>query len=462
MALQVIPLLTTITDADSAAAGWTSAMNNEDGDNFIQGIGAIGEKVSNGTTTGLFDTGAPTLNLQNQHLYAWVNSSTATLLDTYALGGIRIRVTGANTNNYGEWDVAGKDTYGGGWRCFVVDCNRPYDRPGGTPPPITAIQYVGVTFVITAVVKGNFNNCLIDAIRYGSGLRIVSGSVNSPGTFADIYATSSLNANAYGVIGKIADGVYTVQGQLLFGSASAQPNVSVFRDKNLKLFFQDAKVSGSLYKIKVESSSAWTSSFQLGDRIGTGSDAIATNTCLLTSITGSLGLSASRFAFEVTGSNQNVKLYGTEFNRAQQIKFGSGSNTGLLPSGSIELVDNTFVDTQLVWHSISSGSNLLNNKIVRSANITSSMLLGVNGVDSSQFEFISSRGFSGVGVSQSFSSSNYDPKSKIKDVVVENANKWLFIDPVWTTQSFDFKYTSTTFPVTESYTLNPLISHILH
>ena len=138
----VTPNLITITDADSPVAGppgWqtgttapSTALTSE-ADINIQGASCASWGIKTAGIYQLFYSSSAAVNLNNQHLYVWFQSTNIKLANTYANKGISVMVGlgGAySINNIAGWVVDGDDTYPGGWQCYVVDCNRRPDWSG--------------------------------------------------------------------------------------------------------------------------------------------------------------------------------------------------------------------------------------------------------------------------------------------------------------------------------------------
>jgi hypothetical protein len=246
----------TQTDGDSAT-GWTGGALDTDSE--VQGTGCIGAKVSNAQnlfinlgTSRDFVGGAN----DGDHVYTWLNCLTPNL-DTIANGGLRVQIGQDSTTNFREFYVGGDgsladDPYAGGWRCFVVDPtlsadgSRIFDT--GTPDMNIADEFGGTVKTI-AMISGNFNNGLIDAIRIGSGLRVINGTTPDPAaTFADFVSDDEgTKNNRYGVIRDVG-GVSLVQGKLFFGDGTT---TTVFTDTNAVVVFEEANVAADFYEFYI-------------------------------------------------------------------------------------------------------------------------------------------------------------------------------------------------------------------
>src|SRR3989338_9038522 len=106
MAIVITPLLTTINEADSTT-GWSVTATTLNTESYIEETGCLSAKVTQAAPLFLYSIGAST-DLSNNHLRVWILVTTALGLDTQSGGGIRIRVTGAATTDFGEWFVGGK------------------------------------------------------------------------------------------------------------------------------------------------------------------------------------------------------------------------------------------------------------------------------------------------------------------------------------------------------------------
>lgn len=252
----------TENDAD-AVTNWTGG--SLDTDSEVQGTGCIGAKVSNATnvfsyagTSRDFIGGAN----DGDHIYTWLNCLTPNL-DTIANGGLRIRI-GDSATVYREFYVGGDgtvsdDPYAGGWKCFVVDptlaadSSRIFDT--GTPDMNICDTFGGVIATV-AMISGNFNNGLIDAIRIGSGLRVINGTTPDPAaTFADfISEDEGTKNNKYGVCRNVG-GVNLFQGKLFFGDGTT---TTVFTDTDAVCVWENANVATDFYELYINTDATVT------------------------------------------------------------------------------------------------------------------------------------------------------------------------------------------------------------
>src|SRR3990167_11099485 len=142
MAATVTPLLTkfsgaTATTSDCEATTDWSGSPALDTINNLENAGCLSKKVSNSALTFMY-TLTSSLDLTNEHIFAWMMVTTVGKLATKANGGMRIRVEDASAN-WREWNVAGGDTYAGGWKNFAVEANGGWTSQSATPPTCVSI-----------------------------------------------------------------------------------------------------------------------------------------------------------------------------------------------------------------------------------------------------------------------------------------------------------------------------------
>lgn len=249
------------SDCDTTT-NWVTAPT-QDLETFVQGTAANSAKVSNATFTSVYTFSAP-VNLTNKCIYVWMMCATPAKLDTKANGGLRIRVADA-LGNWGEWYVAGNETYFGGWECFVVHTSIDFSNKSATAPTMSDITKAGVVCKTTSTVaKTNF---WFDAMRYGTSLTVYGGISELPATFQDLVDAENLVANKYGIITTYA-GLLLVQGIINIGSTVAG-QATYFKDTTAKiLIFRGRLVPSTFYELKLRGNSTATTEIYLGDKQG--------------------------------------------------------------------------------------------------------------------------------------------------------------------------------------------------
>jgi hypothetical protein len=307
MAVDLSANLTEITNCDSAT-NWSSSNTIEaDTEVYKEGIASIGLlKASQATVWAKFDyytANGSYLDLTDEHIFFWFNTTIA--IDTKANGGIQIYVEDLNLN-WSRWTVGGSDNYYGGWQCFVVHTGEIADNQSATPPDLTQIQYVGFYAVAIGKTVVNENNMWCDIFRYGTGLVVKGGTSTDKGTFDEIAVAD--DANSYGVLVK-RYGCFILQGAIVFGDDTGTTD-TYFKDESQIILFADARVSSTLYEIKVVGNSTGINSFELGNKSGNA----GISGCIMKSI------GDKKFKFTATDANVNVmKIYGCSFLDASTI-----------------------------------------------------------------------------------------------------------------------------------------------
>ena len=288
-----------------------------DTETFVQGTGSLSKKVSSTTSIHVF-TLASALDLSNTQLYVWAACGSISILATKAAGGFKIRVEDAAAN-WGEWYMAGKDTWTGAWDCFMVHTTTAFSANSATLPTMTAITKAGVVFYTTATVAKI--NCWWDALRYGTGLAIKAGTEASPATFQDFVDAENTVANKYGVI-TVAEGILQVQGQVDFGSTTAG-EATYFKDTSKVLVFRDRSVPANFYRLLVQGNATATTKVYFGTKSG----GAGISGCIFRSV------GAAKYLLTATDTNiTNLGIYGCTFFDANTISLPvvSGTNREVL------------------------------------------------------------------------------------------------------------------------------------
>jgi hypothetical protein len=254
-----------VSDCDTANFAVGSAGNMSDDDDFVEGTGAIGFKCSNATqilaTTTLgagapydFASGPETGN----HIIMWFNSKTPLELaegTATPLSSSGVRCYIGDGTNAGEWNVYPRGFYKGGFTLMTVDTARDFDNISagtwtltGNPTQLTSITEMGGTFTTTTSIMGNFNNCQLDQITIGSGLRVDAGTVGSPNTFETVRAADE-DTNFFGWWTSV-QGAVVGRGKLYIGP-SDEATTSVFNDSAFAVIFADENIASGFYSFEM-------------------------------------------------------------------------------------------------------------------------------------------------------------------------------------------------------------------
>ena len=134
--------------------------------------GSIGQYCTDTRDATMFNTGTTGLCSSGDHAYLLINCGIVSLLDTKALGGCTVRVTGATITDWAEFELFGNDewplAFDGGWAQIVVDIDELLASPtntNGSPPTVGNIQYFGVTFITATVMPRMTDNFWVCGFR---------------------------------------------------------------------------------------------------------------------------------------------------------------------------------------------------------------------------------------------------------------------------------------------------------
>lgn len=380
MAVTVTDIRTVRSEADTDSADWTGTVNTN--------VAADGPPIeaSNSLTANvgatIFDSyHAPggTVDLSNSVIYAWVFSRLNLGNTNDANGGLMIYV--GDATNAGAWKVAGADRAAFrhdagpvGWQCPALDTQNlpasPLSRVGSAASVnFAAVARVGTTVNSLIAAPGMNATYIVDIIRIlnpatndGCALVITSGSSSNPATFLDVVeidrSTGSLQA--HGIIRELGAGAYGCQGPLMFGTGSGTVS-TWFEDKSVSLIFEDRGFRNTLYKIVIRDNGSGTTTFKLGDKVGTGTAAVGNNGCVLTAPP---GVGAS-FDSQTDTNVTDVFIYGSTFNGfSNGIKLGGNgqefignivNQSGtIIPSGTLfynNNINESIASSSLYWNS---------------------------------------------------------------------------------------------------------------
>lgn len=298
MTITVTSDLVDITNADTTTTGGTfyrlggqsSSNPAADNDAMIQGAGCVAYKCS--TTVTPTDTGGhfnatATFNMTGKHLFAWILAVTAGNMNAKSADGIDIGLTNTSTTsssawsttNYKRWRVDGSDIQPAsvGWKCYVIDPSSAADLSAGTLA-LSTLKNVGILVRQATSVSTTLNNVFNDALRMGTGVTLVCGAGTDVASFADIYNTDKLKANAWGILTAVS-GIYYGAAKISIGSTS-QTNICTFTDSNQVLIWRDYPVSATLYEFNLNGAAAYRTTMTLSSSVVRGQGAAVWNiTC---------------------------------------------------------------------------------------------------------------------------------------------------------------------------------------
>lgn len=251
-----VSLVGEVVNTADATTGFNVGNINAD-DDFVQGTGAIGLKISAAasemytTTLGVtapYDFSSVGAE-SGYHIVMWFNSKSP----INATAGFRIIV--GNGVARGHWNVVPAGFYKGGFITRVVNTARPFDSiPAGTwttgatvnPGQLSAITQMGGLMQTASSIMGTINNLQLDQFTIGLGLRVSGGTSGVPDTF-EAARLQDEDTSKWGWWGS-SNGAIIGKGKLYIGPPSGNA-ASVFNDSTFVVIFADEKVSSSFYEI---------------------------------------------------------------------------------------------------------------------------------------------------------------------------------------------------------------------
>lgn len=252
MAGAVTKDLIDISTAD-ATTGWSGTSGQADSEAFKQGSAAYTYQTGKNNLASCTFTPAANINMTTNystpHLYWTMRCDVfpfTELLNTGATNsGLMLRVTDGS-GNYTQWHVAGKDTWDGSWKNFILDLtNTANVHSSSGTLSLTDVDII--TWYTDNSNSGTIriiDNTWLDAVRYGDGL-IANSATTEAFSFQDIADIDFLTANYYGVIQE-KDGVLFAQGKIDIGVSGSTAN---FVSDGETVYFLDRIISTSHHAI---------------------------------------------------------------------------------------------------------------------------------------------------------------------------------------------------------------------
>jgi hypothetical protein len=350
MAATVTALLTAVSSADTAAAGgtWLGNSGAADTEVKIQGNGSYTWQASKSARTSC--TFTPTTNLDvsatDTHLYWWAMNAVAAFMEPFQEvaddPGYTLRLTDGAAA-YKEWRIAGNDTWGGEWRCFILDVNSTTDVYASNG----VLDLSDIDVITWSVDISNSGNIRIidnqwnDVVRFGTGLKVTGTNFN----LTDMAADDESSSNKYGVLENI-DGAIFCQGELQIGDGAttttfnSTDEVLIYRDRNSDGLGQ---VSDGLYKFTLS---------------GTGVNANISGLVAK----GAGTTNTTRFVLDCDDTDITLLLDASTFIRAGYVYFAIGdsiTNSSFNNCRQIDPSTSTFSNNTISNYATTSGGALL-------------------------------------------------------------------------------------------------------
>ena len=265
MAVSVTANLTTIWDCETTtgAVGNKPALETEI---LKEGSNSVDFTTSQTNTYAGFDGTIPNSgDLSGEHIRIWYTSITFPNMDSEVNHGLTFYIS--DGSNYSYWEIAGKDTYQGGWVNSLVYIDSTPDSNSGTIASTTSISEIGMmhrsgtggTVDEYLTRPKNLINVWVDYFRYGDGL---VGYGTSWG-IDDMATIDVAPGVGYGII-EPYQGSYYLSGSLEYGRTSEQ---TTYLDEAKVMIFADANVNSTLYGIKFTGDTAVTSTYSINSSV---------------------------------------------------------------------------------------------------------------------------------------------------------------------------------------------------
>lgn len=376
----------TLLDAGTALTNWsligdTGTVNT---DVFPPGATtSLSAKYSNEIGVSQYDEGTTGNFAAGDHFGIWYSFLFGTLA-TRAAGGITFRVSGATQTDFAEVYIDGSDSGKSGWQYVVVSLDRVLSNPdnvGGTPPTAaTAIQFVGISFNVTANVAGNNDNVAWQAISRipvdTPGLRLEGTGTGASGEFTwDDVATGVEAIAQRGFVLKDAQGVFILNVPLEIGDTTVSSVDTNLVDTGVVLAWAGAEyVDDTFFGFTVSANATDAIEINAGTKLGSGES--ATGVGGWTIITG-----GPRWFFDAEDANQTaLNLYGCAF---------SGSGPWSIDDNAVEIISCVFTDCDTILMTGGSGGPTLLSNFFSAAPGPDAQIVFTSGVTptNGQFDF---------------------------------------------------------------------------
>lgn len=364
-----MPITDNRTPLDSADtttnwAAFGAVTLNSDTDTFIEGSASV-STTSDNTAGGegiAFDNGSDR-DWTNEVVYIWVNIANPGLMETFANGGIRVRAANnAGIGNYVERNLAGSDTYSGGWKMFVIDMDDVFanaDATGGTPPVITAARYVGIVCdLITGAMPKMQDNLFVDAAwrlnKNNPGIIITGTNGGTPWNWQDVVDAGDIGdtTKAWGHVQKI-EGNIVFTAPVRFGDSTGLTDNTEFEDTTGAIVtFGDEVVPDDFYKIDFRNDKAAISptgllSVTFGSFVGSGDDRQGLNGTFFTTAGPQYSIDGETDSADIDALN----FYGCSIVNCQQFEIAGNAitiGTSFTGCGEVRPNDSEFLNNNII------------------------------------------------------------------------------------------------------------------
>jgi len=231
--------LTTISSCESTT-GWSGPTLALDPDVKKEGSNSISAIVRNDGEQIYY--AVTNQDYSGEHIRFWVSTAVYGAMKTKANGGLRFFLYDGTNTAY--WNIAGIDTYAGGWLNIVVYSDS---TPDSGTVDTSSIDRLGIEFGLTFSFKRVIDTW-VDYLRYGDGLTITGGTSGDEINLSGVAAIDL--TNGYGIVEQNAQtGVNAIYGKILIGNGAT---TTWFKEDGTVSIFADANVNSSLYGLRFQ------------------------------------------------------------------------------------------------------------------------------------------------------------------------------------------------------------------
>lgn len=258
-----------------------------------------------------------------EHLRLWINAPVLAVYGaTEANDGMQIYITDGTNTAY--WTVAGSDTYGGGWKQFVVYTGS--TPTSGTVPTGNTTQ-VGIR-INTASRPKNALNFWMDFWTYGDGYTVTGGTNGDEISWTEIALADYLGSWGITSLAGDTDNIFLTSGKVTIGNGAT---TTYFKDEGQLMNFKNLPVLSTLYELIFEGSG-----------------------CNVNISGGAYSASGTQtYAFDASDSTIAFIMSGKQLSKARTVEFASGqtvtSNSfigcGLISPWTATFTSNTVADS---------------------------------------------------------------------------------------------------------------------
>lgn len=186
-------------------------------------------------------SGGGTTAVPDGNIYIWAAFLAAGSAFTIANGGLQIMLGDGTNRSF--WNVAGSDTYSGGFQKWAVNTNITESENDGTSVDIGNVTEIGFVTDVGGTTT-RFDNFVVDAMEVGKGLTF-QGTTASDALFSESQVIDE--ATAIGILSE-ENGIIFSQGSLEF-SGTAQTSIAetlVFTDTLGGAYTYECDITGTI------------------------------------------------------------------------------------------------------------------------------------------------------------------------------------------------------------------------